>query len=206
MITMNTGRKFAVLLFGIIVPMIVLAQAYIGLASLGKEIRYKHSGAEIVQTMEAAKKSLSTANDYALFSLMYTESTNLNAMLNKQVMKVSTMQIGFSVSSIGVMLIILGIKGEGAQAGAEAPGIKFDFKSGSAGVVVFLVGAAMATAGGALKNEYSTVPSPNYLHVESESEGIHASELIAYKKCKQVERFETCFADLFAQLRTGELQ
>jgi len=43
-------------------------------------------------------------------------------MVNKQIMKVSIIQIGFAVISIGMMLIILGINGGGAETSAALLG------------------------------------------------------------------------------------
>ena len=128
-------RQVAVLLFGLVFPVFILTQAYIGLASLGKDVGYTNTHEDLIHTLSTAKKSLANGNDYALFSLLYTEHANQKTMVNKQIMKVAIMQIGFAVTSIGMMLIILGFNNGGATGAAEVSGMKFDFKSGSTGVV-----------------------------------------------------------------------
>lgn len=197
-------RQVAILLFGIVIPLFILIQAYIGLVSLGKDVN-DGGGNNISQTFIAAKPSIANANDYALYSLLYTEHANQKTMINKQIMKVSTMQIGFAVVSIGMMLIILGFNDGGATGTAEVSGMKFDFKSGSTGVVVFLVGALMATAGGVLKNDYSTVPIPQYFYEASNLE--HEKLIHTYKECnkKYGEKGKDCFVAFFEKDNEGDL-
>lgn len=199
-------RQAAVLLFGVVVPLFILAQAYIGLASLGKDVGYTNAHEDLTHTLSTAKQSLANGNDYALFSLLYTENANQKTMVNKQIMKVSIMQIGFAVMSVGMMLIILGFNDGGASGVAEVSGMKFDFKSGSTGVVVFLAGALMATAGGVLKNEYNTVPIPEYVYVESNQE--YTKSINAFIECKKLgdEKFKDCFIGFFQKINQGALK
>lgn len=200
------ARQVAVLLFGVVVPLFILAQAYIGLASLGKDVGYTNTQDDLIQTLSTAKQSLANGNDYALFSLLYTEHANQKTMVNKQIMKVAIMQIGFAVTSIGMMLIILGFNDGGASGSTEVSGMKFDFKSGSTGVVVFLAGALMATAGGVLKNDYNTVPIPEYVYVESNQD--HTKSINAYIECKKLgdEKFKDCFIGFFQKINKGALK
>ena len=202
------ARQVAVLLFGVVVPLFILAQAYIGLASLGKDVGYTNTHEDLIHTLSTAKQSLALANgnDYALFSLLYTENANQKTMINKQIMKVAVMQIGFAVTSIGMMLIILGFNDGGASGVAEVSGMKFDFKSGSTGVVVFFAGALMATAGGVLRNDYNTVPIPEYVYVESNQE--YAKSINAFIECKKLgdEKFKDCFIGFFQKINQGALK
>lgn len=200
------ARKVAMILFGVVVPLLILAQAYVGLASLGKSVSYAGRNDDLVQTLAAARKNLTNGNDYALFSLLYTEQANQRTMVNKQVMKVSIMQIGFAVASVGMMLIILGFNDGGASGTAELSGVKFDFKSGSTGVVVFLVGASMATMGGVLKNDYSTVPIPQYVQMEANPN--HARSIKAFIECRKFDgdKFKDCFVGLFQRINEEALK
>jgi len=202
----NLARHIVVLLFGVVVPLLILAQAYIGLVSLEEGVGYRSTHDDLVRTLSTAKKTLENGNDYALFSLLYTEHANQKTMVNKQIMKVAIMQIGFSVTSIGMMLIILGFSDGGISGAAEVSGIKFDFKSGSTGVVVFLAGALMATAGGVLKNDYNTVPIPEYVYVESHQE--YTKSIKAFMECKKLgdEKFKDCFIGFFQKINQGALK
>ena len=190
--TLLFARLLVIIIFGVVVPIIILFQAYQGTSYLSENIPYKYSTDDLVKTFSAAKSFLNNANDYAIFSLLYTEHANQKTMINKQIMKVSVMQIGFSVISIGMMLIVLGINTGGIEGSGEVNGIKFDFKIGSTGVAVFLVGAVMATVGGVLKNEYTTGKIPEYIFEDSSKE---QKILDAYKQCKNDKevKLEKCF-------------
>ena len=116
------------------------------------------------------------------------------------------MQIGFAVISVGMMLIVLGINDGGAAAGAHVASIQFDFKTGSTGVVVFVVGALMATAGGVLKNDYSTVPIPSFFYDSAPPE--YVKSINAYKECKKLgdNKFQPCFIGVFEKVNEGALK
>jgi len=156
------ARQSSVVLFGVIFPVYVLFQAYQGISSLKDDVGYTTTVSDIVQEFSNVNKNIDGANDYALFSLMYVEHANQKTMINKQVMKATIVHTGFAVISIGMMLIILGINEGGFEGSGEAGSLKFDFKTGSTGVGVFVIGALMATAGGVLKNDYSTSKIPMY--------------------------------------------
>jgi hypothetical protein len=162
-ISVRLGRGLAVLLLGVLVPCVVLFQAYVGLTAANETVSRQLTATSPAQVFVGAAPSLRTANDYALFSFLSAEKTNQSVMLNKQVMKLSVMQLGFAVASLGMMFVVLGIRDGAVTAGGEVAAVKFDLRTGSTGLVVFLVGAGMAAAGGILSNEYRTVPTPNYI-------------------------------------------
>ena len=202
----NFAREIVVLLFGVVVPFFMLAQAYVGLSSLSNNVNYHQTTDNLVVSFEKAKKSLSNGNDYALFALLYTEHANQKTMINKQVMKISVMQLGFAVVSLGMMLILLGFNDGGATANASISEIKFDFKSGSSGIVVFVIGALMATAGGVLKNDYGTVPIPDFLYTQQSNE--ISRSVSAYTECKKLgeARLLDCVVGVFEQLNQDALK
>lgn len=204
-------RNLAVIIFGVIFPVVILFQAYMGINSLRNDVAYKTTISDLVTNFSDSKKHLLNANDYALYSLLYVEHANQKTMINKQVMKSTVVHIGFAVISVGMMLIILGIKEEGAsgaEAEIEAHGIKFDFKTGSTGVAMFCVGAIMATIGGVLKNEYQTAEIPSYVSINQPAVLIDFNKSIeAYKACSQKgDDFETCFSQLFFQINIEHLK
>lgn len=201
------AKRTSMLIFGVIVPLAVLVQAYFTLRALADEVNYAVTPEGIVTTFSKAKQSIANGNDYALFSLLYSEHANQKTMANKQVMKVSVMQIGFAVTSIGIMFILLGINDGGVVGTGSVSGASFDFKTGSTGAFIFLAGALMSTAGGVLKNEYNSVPMPEY--VFSNISGKQAASINAYNQCKkqsEVEEFHKCFIDLFEKVNQGTLK
>lgn len=201
-------RGSAIVLLGVLIPIIVLVQAYAGLDKLTSEVRQEGTTASLVETFKAVKHQASAPDDYRLFSLLYSEHANQKTMINKQVLKVSIMQIGFAVVSVGMMFIVLGIRDGGATGTAEGGGLSFNFKVGSTGVLMILVGAAMSTAGGVLRNEYNTVPIPLFGGSAGvpEAEGQLAQSIEAYKTCKREagDEKDKCFINLFEQINFGE--
>lgn len=213
---MSILKLAASVVFGVVFPILILFQAYTGFASLNDDVGYKTTTSDLVVNLGEAKANIESANDYALFSLLYVEHANQKTMINKQVMKTSVMHIGFAVISIGMMLIIFGIQGGGeggAQGTFSVQDITFDFKTGSTGVAVFCVGALMATLGGVLKNEYttSTIPSFETVRVStSASAGLpvtYQQSLDAFKKCASFkENSETCFMQAFLLINKEALK
>ena len=204
------ARQIAVLLFGVVFPLVVLVQAYQGIASLNNNVGYNTTVEDLVGHFSKTKSSLSTENDYALFSLLYVEHANQKTMINKQIMKVAIVHIGFAVISIGMMLIILGINDSGMEGKASANGIDFDFKTGSTGVAVFVIGAIMSTAGGVLKNDYQTSEIPMYSGtIKSSSKGAKYNEIVnAYQVCEEQTETPTkdCFMQIFKQISKSDIK
>ena len=200
------ARQASIVLFGVVFPVYVLFQAYQGISSLKDDVAYKNSTTGLVGEFADVSTNMHSANDYALFSLMYVEYANQKTMINKQIMKATIIHTGFAVISIGMMLIILGINEGGIEGSAEAGSINFDFKTGSTGAGVFVIGALMATAGGVLKNDYSTSKIPMYGEVGPNAN--YARSINAYKSCyaKNAEHPERCFVSLFMQINKGYLK
>lgn len=196
------ARSTAAAVFGVVVPLVLLFQAYSGLSNLNSQIIGQKNTA--ISVFNEANSKLKTANDYYLFSMISAESVNREIVVNKQIMKISVMQIGFAVVSLGIMFIILGIRDGGGSLAGGGAGVTFDFRTGSTGAIVFVIGAAMATAGGVLKNEYQTVPIPTF-QLTSADKG--ADEVFAQAKELRTEcdkrpepdKFR-CFYFLFAQM------
>jgi hypothetical protein len=198
-------KSISIIVFGIIVPMFVLFQAYSGISTLTNNVIYDDKIEDVVANYKEINEIPMDGNDFSLFSLVYTEHANQKMMVNKQVMKVSIIQIGFAVISIGMMLIVLGINDGGADSSAGFGGVSFDIKTGSSGVFVFVVGAIMATAGGVLKNDYNTVPIPAYYYQTETIE--HTKTLTAYRECMKLGPvvFDLCFKTAFEEINRGEI-
>ncbi|GLS96525.1 hypothetical protein GCM10007918_38170 [Piscinibacter gummiphilus] len=109
------------------------------------------------------------AHDYAMAALIFVETSNRAVMVSKQQMKLAVMHIGFAVISIGLMLIALGIDAGGIDVTGQSPDSKYSvsLKVASTGVLVFVIGAGMATIGGIMKTEYQTLSTPSFSDGES---------------------------------------
>lgn len=195
------AKHLSILLLGIVVPLAVLGLAFKNVSALSTSISYTSPPESTAHLLKEAKNTIKEVNDYYLFSLIYTEHANQKTMINKQTMKVSIMQIGFAVISIGMMFIVLGIDAGGAESTIDISGIKVDFKTASTGVVVFVVGTTMATLGGVLKNDYGTVPIPEYYFPDN-SKKLQKLEN-HYKDCKSQKdvKAEDCFFAMFENLQ-----
>jgi len=152
-----------------------------------------------------------TANDYALFSLMFVEHGNQRTMINKQRTKTAVVNIGFAVLSIGMMLIILGFEGRKDQnmdAGVAFGELKFNLKTGSAGIGIFVIGAMIATLGGVLKNDYQTSQIPQFEGTRNgDAAGLYAKSIEAYKACSaKTSGVELCFTQVFFQINQEKLK
>lgn len=203
------SRSLAVMAFGIFVPLALLFQAYAGLNSLGERVAKSTGANSSAQIFSEARQYLHDANDYALYSVIAAERTNQLVVTNKQIMKIAVMQIGFAVASLGIMFVVLGFNDGGAEGALNAGGVKFDMKTGSTGAVVFVIGAAMATAGGVLRNDYSTVPIPGYIEsADATGSQAHAMATTRFRKCaaqaREV-RYE-CFYKFFESDFGSELK
>ncbi|MCG7587905.1 hypothetical protein, partial [Photobacterium sp. OFAV2-7] len=105
------------------------------------------SSDNLLSSFETIKNQLDSNNDYVLLTALYLEQTNTKTFLNKQLMKAIVIHLGFAVMSIGLCFIVLGINDGGIHAGADAPLFNFNLKTGSTGLIAFIVGAAMASGG-----------------------------------------------------------
>lgn len=155
-------QYFAVAMFGILIPVYLLGNVIGNVSSLNQEISYEGNLDSTIKSFAEAQNHLETANDYALLAMLSAESANQKTMINKQVMKVTVIQIGFAVISIGLLFVVLGFNDGGAEVAANSGEIVFNFKTGSTGLAAIIIGALMATLGGVLKNAYSTVEVPKF--------------------------------------------
>lgn len=156
--TISKIKIVSTLVFGVLVPLGLLVQAYSAMAYLGKVIQ-ESSGYPLVNEMRALQPLLRTTDDYRLASQVLAESANQRTMVNKQAMKISAMHVGFATISLGIMMILLGVKGE-EQAGVTVLSATIDFRKVSTGALIFSVGAAITSAAALLPNQYSTVGMP----------------------------------------------
>lgn len=200
----------AVVVLGVLFPVLILAQASLGLASLARNIDRSLNQDEVVEVFKKVQPAVKTANDYALYSEMFAENVNQTIITNKQIIKVVVIEIGFAAMSLGLMFVLLGVNDGGGEGGVSWGEARIDFKTASTGALVFLVGAVMATAGGVLKNDYKTVPLPQYIALDGSSgpSAEETSTLEAFRKCKADagDDFAACFVSLYQQINQEQLK
>lgn len=195
-------------MFGMVIPVILLINAFLGVKQLSNQINLGENASGLIQQFDIARKSIKNINDYALFSLMYIENVGQKTILSKQLMKIVIIHIGFATMSIGIMLIILGINQGGIDGLSELSVLKFDFKTGSTGVVVFVVGSIMALAGAIYPNKYVTSQIPVYSQLipnATELEKVkklHIKSVNAYNLCMKnyPEESKKCFNQMFSEI------
>jgi hypothetical protein len=213
-ISIRIARGFAIIVFGLVLPALVFWHAYLGFNLLSDNFNRQSKPVDIAQIFASMKASHSLvegeADDYAMLSFMYSEQSSRSLLINKQLLKVVVMQMGFAVASVGLMFIVLGIRDGGADSSIEAQGVKFDFKTGSTGLVTFIIGAAMVAAAGIIYNEYTGVGYPQYIQTANSKTGIspdiqaELSQLGLTKKvailCRLKPNPDACFAKSFANI------
>lgn len=204
----NVISGIAVVGLGVVFPVLILAQAYLGVASLARNIDRSLSQNQVVEVFKQVQPLVKSPNDYALYSEMFAENINQIIITNKQIIKVVVIEIGFAAMSLGLMFVLLGFNDGGGEGGVSWGEVRIDFKTASTGALVFLVGAVMATAGGVLKNEYKSVPLPEYIALDSSGPSAEeASTLEAYQTCKEAgEHFDACFLSLYQQINEEQLK
>lgn len=158
--TISKIKIVSTIVFGLLVPLSLLIQAYVAMTYLGDVIQ-ESSGYPLIKQMQGLQPQLRTPDDYRLVSQVLAESANQRTMINKQAMKISAMNVGFATISLGIMLILLGVKGE-EQMSATVLSATIDFRKVSTGALIFSVGAAITSAAALLPNQYSTVGMPAF--------------------------------------------
>lgn len=156
------ARGLAFLIFGLALPVAIAVSAEHRFDAALSLVSNASSRSYIVDAINSPDKKLLSSNDYSLVALADSERANLSVMVNKQVMKIIVIYMGFAVMSFAMMFIVLGFTDGPVAASGEGAGLKLDFKFGSIGAAVFVGGAAMAAGGGLLRNEYHTVGLPSF--------------------------------------------
>lgn len=195
---MSPVKKKATVVFGLIVPFILIIVSIINVVTLNNNMATNSSPSEQLKYIKQLDKD---SYEYTLYSLMYVEHNSVQTFVNKQELKVTVMLIGFAVISMGIMFIILGFKEENGANGIEgnflAANVSFDFKTGSTGVAIFIIGALMVSLGGLLSNSYKGSSIPSYYGFQKTMTGssnILPNELDAIKRICEISKEDNCVA------------
>lgn len=148
------------LVFGIAIPVWQLVEAHASISLLGETLK-KLDGYPLIAEFRALQPSLSKVDDYRLASQVIAESASQRAMVNKQVMKATAMQIGVATMSVGLMLVLLGVR-ERHSISVKFAGFALDLPQVTTGAMVFVAGGAIAGAAALMPNSYRTVGLPWY--------------------------------------------
>jgi hypothetical protein len=222
----HLARNIAAITFGVVLPVLLLYTAFSNLQEVSKKFYSVESEQALLKSYTPLKETLTTANDYILYSLMYVEQSNQKTMINKQAMKLTIIHIGFAIMCVGIMFVVLGINDGGAEAGAPLAGGLINIKTASTGFAIFLGGAVMASGGALLNNHYATAAVPGYIQVLTQtaqptSVGEAApstpesmalekqNQLIElFKRCKAYEtgKFQRCLVSVVTQLYSEEMK
>jgi hypothetical protein len=179
------ARGIAMVLFGLILPLAIAYNAHTRIAAAQATVEQATGTSYILELFENKHDSFDSANDYALIALADSERANLAVMINKQSMKLVVIYMGFAVMSFAMMFILLGFTDGPVDVKGEGPSIKVDLRFGSIGAAVFVIGAAMAAAGGLLKNEYKTVGLPDFSGKSSKAIPVEPGVNQALKDCNE---------------------
>jgi hypothetical protein len=156
-------RGLAMLLFGLVLPLVLAFRADARMDFAQDVITRAAEGSFIMKVFSETPEKFKNGNDYAMVALADSERANLVITVNKQIMKLVVIYLGFSVMSFAMMFIVLGFTDAPVAVAGEGAGLKLDFKFGSIGAAVFVVGAAMSAGGGLIPNEYRTVGVPAFI-------------------------------------------
>lgn len=155
-------RLIAIAMFGLLLPLFIALRVDSRIDSAEDFVTQAASSSFIISQFEKSPGKFKTPNDYALVALADSERANLAVMLNKQVMKLVVIYMGFAVMSFAMMFIVLGFTDAPVLASGSGAGFSLNLQFGSIGAAVFVLGAAMAAGGGLLRNEYRTVGLPKF--------------------------------------------
>lgn len=212
----QAASAVAVLVFGLFVPILMITQAYLCVQAVNQTFDLKHAAPSPAQQIEQHSSQLRTGNDYVLFAALSIERSNEDITMHRQAMMAAIIQLGLAVISLGIMLLFLGIGDAGLDAIVDGAGFKFDFKTGSAGIAVFVVGALMSTTGAVLKGEFKTIDIPTFssgIAEPSSGEKVisrqqvesAAEKIIAFCSTQPSELFGKCYqANLHEAMETAK--
>lgn len=155
-------RLIAIAMFGLLLPLFIALRVDSRIDSAEDFVTQAASSSFIIEQFERSPGKFRSPNDYALVALADSERANLAVMLNKQVMKLVVIYMGFAVMSFAMMFIVLGFTDAPVLASGSGAGFALNLQFGSIGAAVFVLGAAMAAGGGLLRNEYRTVGLPRF--------------------------------------------
>ena len=156
-------RWIAMVLFGLMVPVFIAFKADQRIQHAQEIVEQATAQSYIMDVLNSEDSTLlSGPSDYALVALADSERANLAVMVNKQIMKLVVIYMGFAVMSFAIMFVVLGFTEGPISIVGSNGGNSLEAKFETIGAAVFVTGAVMSAAGGLMKNEYQTVGLPNF--------------------------------------------
>ena len=190
----DRGRALAIPILGLLVPIVLLFQAYLSMSRLDQAITKDNEIGNIAKSLPEVIRRFDSPNDYAILAVGYLEASNALAVVNRQRAKVAAMHIGFAVISLGLLLILTGVETGGIDVAGEAPVSKTPLRLqiSSTGVAIFVLGSVMSGAAALMPSHYQTVSVPSFLSVHRSASGDGASNP---SSTESVSQLQSCVRD-----------
>lgn len=160
-------RIIAVAVFGVALPLVIARGVDSRIDHAQKIVTEQATRSYIIDEIHRAGWKERSGNDYALLAFADSERANLAVMVNKQIMKLVVIYMGFAVMSFAMMFVVMGFTDGAVTSSGEGAGFKFNLQTGSIGATMFVLGATMSAAGGLLKNEFRTVGLPTFVNEQA---------------------------------------
>lgn len=182
------GRVLVVALLGLVLPAVLLADAYVAIKDLDQGVAAVADLKVLEQSLPAPMRAFKSPNDYVFLSAVFLESGAQRVALNRLRMKVAVVHVGFSLMCVGLLFVLAGINPGSIELSATAPeGVGASLKTASGGAAILLVGALIAAAGGLAPSTYKSGTVPTF--------GGGASSGRVSVSGEMMEQIKTCLAD-----------
>lgn len=180
-------KTLVFLLTGVIFPVFMLGASAYNLYQTSNQFKEMSQQQISVKELSELKSMMTSPYDYGITSIIYMEKQAHKIFIHKQIMKIASMYIGYAVLSIGVMMLFLGIETKSQNdINGNFMGLTFNIKSGSGGIIVFLLGAIMIIIPGSINNKYQTPGIPAFGAGSSvDIRQIKSNVLYIYQQCNK---------------------
>lgn len=180
--------KMLVFVFaGVIFPVFMLGASAYNLYQTSNQFKEMSQQQLSIKELNELKNIMKSPYDYGIISIIYMEKQAHKIFIHKQTMKIASMYIGYAVLSVGVMMLFLGIETKKQNdINGNFMGLTFNIKSGSGGIIIFLLGASMIIIPGSINNKYQTPGIPGYgSGAPSNISQIKNNVLYIYQQCNK---------------------
>lgn len=157
------GRGLVVTLLGLVLPAVLLGDAYIAIKELDQGVAAVADLKDLEQSLPAPMRLFKSPNDYVFLSSVFLESGAQRVALNRLRMKVATVHVGFALMCVGLLFVLAGIDPGGVEIGTTVKeGAGASLKTASGGAAILFVGALIAAAGGLAPSTYKSGSVPQF--------------------------------------------
>lgn len=148
-------RLAALLLFGLLLPTLLLWSAYGAISNLKTNAASAADLREVVKALPQPVQTFRQGNDYSLLFAVFADIGEYRQMVNRMQMKTAVMHVGFAIACVGLLLMVLGIDAGPLELGAGTKeAFVLNMKAASSGIAVFVLGAGLAGAAGLMPMQH----------------------------------------------------